>query len=96
MVTKQDRLLEDNLTSWGQILDRLQNTPAFLAALSTRSYTAQRLAQLQAQHQTAVAAYEQGLARQPGERCWVVFDEAIYRAAPPLVRSSFNSLSAFA
>ncbi|MCP5466191.1 MAG: FAD-dependent oxidoreductase [Sinobacteraceae bacterium] len=36
-------------------------------------------------------AYEQGLARQPGERCWVVFDEAIYRAAPPLVRSSFNS-----
>lgn len=35
--------------------------------------------------------YERGLGAQPDERCWAVFDEAIYRAAPPLVGRGFNS-----
>ena len=35
--------------------------------------------------------YERGLGAQPDERCWVVFDEAIYRAAPQLVRGAANS-----
>ena len=30
-------------------------------------------------------AHEQSLRGQPGERCWVVFDEAIFQAAPPIV-----------
>jgi fumarate reductase flavoprotein subunit len=29
-------------------------------------------------------AFEYALSRQPDERCWVVFDEAIFNAAPPL------------
>jgi len=31
-------------------------------------------------------AYEHGLLAQPDERCWVVFDEAIYKQAPRLVQ----------
>jgi fumarate reductase flavoprotein subunit len=34
--------------------------------------------------------YEQGLRAQPGERCWVVFDEAIFAKAPPLVTPGIN------
>jgi fumarate reductase flavoprotein subunit len=35
-------------------------------------------------------AHEQGLRAQPDERCWAIFDEAIYRAAPPLVGGGFG------
>jgi fumarate reductase flavoprotein subunit len=35
-------------------------------------------------------AYEQSLRAQPEERCWVVFDEAIYRAAPQLATSGIG------
>lgn len=35
--------------------------------------------------------YEHGLAAQPDERCWVVFDDAIYARAPVLVRPGINS-----
>ncbi len=35
--------------------------------------------------------YEQGLAAQPDERCWVVFDQAIYAAAPRLVTPGIGS-----
>lgn len=31
-------------------------------------------------------AYEQGLRAQPDERCWCVFDDAIFKAAPPIAR----------
>ena len=37
-------------------------------------------------------AYERGLGAQPEERCWVVFDDAILRAAPPLATSGINAL----
>lgn len=36
-------------------------------------------------------AYERGLGAQAEERCWVVFDEAIFRAAPPLATSGINA-----
>jgi fumarate reductase flavoprotein subunit len=36
-------------------------------------------------------AYEQGIRGQLEERCWVVFDAAIYRAAPRLVNGPFGS-----
>jgi fumarate reductase flavoprotein subunit len=35
-------------------------------------------------------AYEQALARQPGERCWIVFDDAILRTASPAATRSLN------
>jgi fumarate reductase flavoprotein subunit len=35
-------------------------------------------------------AYEQGLRAQPKERCWVVFDDAIFHAAPPLATGGFG------
>jgi fumarate reductase flavoprotein subunit len=34
-------------------------------------------------------AYEHALLAQAGERCWVVFDQAIYKQAPRLVQGSF-------
>ncbi len=36
-------------------------------------------------------AYEQGLAAQPDERCWAVFDDAILRAAPPIAGNSITT-----
>ncbi|HRX88017.1 MAG TPA: FAD-dependent oxidoreductase [Steroidobacteraceae bacterium] len=36
-------------------------------------------------------AYERGLGAQTEERCWVVFDDAILRAAPPLATSGINA-----
>ena len=35
------------------------------------------------------AAHEHALLEQPEERCWVVFDEEIFRRSPQLVRGSF-------
>jgi len=35
-------------------------------------------------------AYEQGILAQKDERCWVVFDDAILKAAPPLVRGGMS------
>jgi fumarate reductase flavoprotein subunit len=35
-------------------------------------------------------AYEQALRIQRDERCWVVFDDAIFRAAPPLATGGFG------
>jgi fumarate reductase flavoprotein subunit len=35
--------------------------------------------------------YEQALARQPGERCWMVFDDAALKTAPPAVRGGINA-----
>ncbi len=35
-------------------------------------------------------AYEQALRAQPDERCWVVFDDEIFRAAPPLATGGFG------
>jgi fumarate reductase flavoprotein subunit len=34
--------------------------------------------------------YERGLGAQPDERCWAVFDDAMYRAMPPLLGGGFN------
>ncbi len=34
--------------------------------------------------------YEQGLRAQPGERCWVVFDDAIFAKAPTLATGGFG------
>ena len=36
-------------------------------------------------------AYEQALAAQPGERCWIVFDAEIYAKAPRLVSGGFGA-----
>ena len=36
-------------------------------------------------------AYEQALAKQPDEKCWMVFDDEIYSKAPRLVGSGFGS-----
>lgn len=36
-------------------------------------------------------AYEQALAKQPDEKCWIVFDEEIYTKAPRLVGRGFGS-----
>jgi fumarate reductase flavoprotein subunit len=36
-------------------------------------------------------AYEQGLRAQPKERCWVVFDDAIFRQAPKLVTGGIGA-----
>jgi fumarate reductase flavoprotein subunit len=36
-------------------------------------------------------AHEQALRAQPGERCWVVFDQAIFDAAPPIVTAGIGA-----
>jgi fumarate reductase flavoprotein subunit len=36
-------------------------------------------------------AYEQGLRAQPDERCWVVFDDEIFKKAPTLVHPSISA-----
>jgi len=36
-------------------------------------------------------AHEQALRAQPGERCWVVFDQAIFDAAPPIVSAGIGA-----
>lgn len=35
-------------------------------------------------------AYEQALAALPDERCWFIYDQAISKAAPPLIRGGFS------